>query len=569
MTPRVETPTETAADPLAPDLPGIPRRGLLAAGAGMAAAASLSTAARAVTTASERVFRHGVASGDPLPTAVVLWTRVTPRAGATPGSGVGPRVTVVWEVAEDREFRRVVRRGRVGTGPKRDHTVKVDADRLAPGRWYFYRFRLDGVTSPVGRTRTAPATSADPRRLRLGVVSCSQLEDGYFAAYRHLADRDDLDAVLHLGDYLYEGGGGDDVVRPHVPAREIVSLSDYRRRHAQYKADPDLQRLHGRYPFIVTWDDHEVTNDSWRAGAENHQPDEGDYLKRKARAQRVYDEWMPVRLSGTAETGDGTRLFRRLTWGTLADLNLLDLRSYRDEMVTTAAPFPLPQIQDEADDPDRTITGNRQMAWLKDSLLRDHAQWKLIGNSVMIAPLSFAQLPRDAVVAINQVTGEGPGEGVPINLDQWDGYTADRRELIEHLDTHGITDTVFLTGDIHSAWANDLPLDTGTYPATTSVAVEMVCTSVTSSNIDEQTGAPPRTATLAIEATLQANNRHVKYLNFDDHGYSVLDVDRERAQMDYFVLADKTRRNSAAHRTASWLTRSGTQQVESTTTPLA
>ena len=187
----------------------------------------------------------------------------------------------------------------------------------------------------------------------------------------------------------------------------------------------------------------------------------------------------------------------------------------------------------------------------------------------MIAPLSFAQLPRDAVVAINQVTGEGPGEGVPLNLDQWDGYTADRRELIEHLDTHGITDTVFLTGDIHSAWANDLPLDTGTYPATKSVAVEMVCTSVTSSNIDEQTGAPPRTATLAIEATIQANNRHVKYLNFDDHGYSVLDVTRERAQMDYFVLADKTRRDSAAHRTASWLTRAGTQQVESATSPLA
>jgi alkaline phosphatase D len=401
-------------------------------------------------------------------------------------------------------------------------------------------------------------------------VSCSHYEYGYFAAYGHLAERDDLDAVLHLGDYLYEREPGEGTIRAHDPRHEIVSLSDYRRRHAQYKADPDLQRLHARVPFIVTWDDHEVTNDSWRDGAENHDPEqgEGEYGARKARAHRVYDEWMPVRMGGSAATGDGTRLFRRLQWGRLADINMLDLRSYRDEMVSTAAPFPLPQLQTEADDPDRTITGNRQMAWLKKALLRRETRWKLVGNSVMIAPLSFAQLPRDAVAAINEVTGEVPSDGVPINLDQWDGYTADRRELLDHIVANKVSNAVFLTGDIHSAWANDLPLDAATYPATGTAGVEFVCTSVTSSNIDDVTGAPPRTATLAIEATLQANNRHVRYLNFDDHGYSVLDVTRERAQMDYYVLEDKTRRNSVSYLSASWLTRSGTQRVEPASTPL-
>jgi len=322
-------------------------------------------------------------------------------------------------------------------------------------------------------------------------------------------------------------------------------------------------------PFIVTWDDHEVSNDSWAGGAENHDPDEGDYLSRKARAHRAYDEWMPVRLAGTAETGDGTRLFRRLRWGVLADIDMLDLRSYRDEQVTTPAPFPLPQLQTEADDPDRTITGNQQMAWLKRALLRPGTRWKLVGNSVMIAPLSFAQLPEDAVSAINEVTGEVPSDGVPLNLDQWDGYTADRRELFDHIAEHQVTNAVFLTGDIHSAWANDLPLDPGTYPATGTAGVEFVCTSVTSDNIDDVTGTPPRTGTLALEAVLQSNNRHVKHLNFDDHGFSVLDVTPDRVQMDYWVLADKKRADSAAHCAASWLTRSGTQRVEPAEAPVS
>ena len=554
-------------------LPPLARRTVLATGAAGVAVTGAgpgpsAVAASAPSDAARRVFRHGVASGDPLPRSVLIWTRVTPTRAATPGSGRGPRVTVVWEVATDAGFRDIVRQGQFETGPARDHTVKVDVRQLSPGTWYFYRFRLDGVTSRVGRTRTAPAHDAAPDGFRVGVVSCSNWQAGYFAAYAHLARRTDLDAVLHLGDYLYEGGASSDAVRPHSPAHEIVSLADYRQRHAQHKSDPDLADLHAHVPFVTVWDDHEVTNDSYRNGAENHDESEGSYRKRRARAHRAYDEWMPVRLDGTARLGDGTRLFRRIRWGTLAELTMLDLRTYRDKMVSTAAPFPLPQVQAEADDPDRTITGDEQMAWLKDSLARDGAQWKLVGNSVMIAPLSMAQLPGDAVDVIHQVTGEHPSDGVPFNTDQWDGYTADRRELFAHIAEKAIKDTVFLTGDIHSGWACDLPLDPGAYPLGGTAGVEFVCTSVTSSNIDDITGAPPRTATLAIEAGLRAENLHIKYVNFDDHGFSVLDVTPERAQMDWYVLEDRTQRETAARWDASWVTESGSGTVAPAESPV-
>ncbi|RYP86936.1 alkaline phosphatase [Nocardioides guangzhouensis] len=523
------------------------------------------------------MFRHGVASGDPRPAAVVLWTRVTPTAAATPGSGKGPRVTVRWQVATDRAFRHLVRQGRFATGPSRDHTVKVDATGLAPARWYFYRFLLDGVASPVGRTRTAPAHDSDVTRLRLGVVSCANLQAGWFSAYRHLADRDDLDAVLHLGDYLYEYapgeygyGVGNVDVRPHDPPREMVSLADYRRRQAQYKTDPDLRRLHARYPFIATWDDHEVANDAWQAGAENHQPDEGDYRARRARAHRAYDEWMPVRLDGTAALGDGTRMFRRLRFGRLAELSMLDLRTYRDQQVASSVPgSPVGPVADPAlSDPDRTMTGRAQLDWLKDGLRTGGAQWKLVGNPVMIAPVTFAQLPHDVLDPVNDVTGLLPRDGLAYNADQWDGYTDDRREVFTHLRDHGVRDTVFLTGDIHSGWACELPLDAATYPLGESAGVELVCSSVTSNNLKDITGSPPRTTSLAVETTIKANNRHVKYLDFDSHGFSVLDVTPERVQMDWFVIGDRADRGTPASWTASWATDSGTQRLRPVDRPV-
>lgn len=550
----------------------LPRRTVLAGTA--VSAGVLALGAQDPAAAASRFFRHGVASGDPLPRRVVIWTRVTPTAAATPGSGRGPRVRVTWQVATDRAFRRIVARGTVRTGPARDHTVKVDARGLKPATDYFYRFVYQGQRSPVGRTRTAPAAAASPSRLRFGVVSCSNLEAGWFAAYRHLAQRDDLDAVLHLGDYLYEYGvgeyamGSDDVVvRPHVPRTEIVSLRDYRQRHAQYKQDPDLQALHARHPFIVTWDDHEVTNDQWAEGAENHQPSEGDYRARRRRAHRAYDEWMPVRLNGTAKLGDGSKIYRSLRFGTLAEIALLDLRTYRSQQ-STAVPTPIPNPDPTNSDPNRTITGREQMTWLKRLLRRSPAQWKLIGNPVMITPVVFPPLPADITGPIADMTGLLPTDGLPYNSDQWDGYQAERREVLRHLADHGVTDTVFLTGDIHSAWACDLPVDAGTYPLSRSVATEMVCTSVTSNNLKDITGTPARTTSVAIEAAILTLNRHIRYLDFDSHGYSVLDVTPERTQMDWYVTGARDDRRATSRWSTSWQTRAGTQRVTAASAPV-
>ena len=548
------------------------RRSLLVAGAATTGAAAIGVALPGeAEAASNRYFKHGVASGDPHPRSVILWTRVTPTPQATPGSGKGPRISVRWQVAKDRRFRDVVAKGSFTTSAARDHTVKLEATGLRPRTTYFYRFLYKGVASPVGRTKTAPAANASPRNLRFGVVSCANLPGGYFSAYRHLARRNDLDAVLHLGDYLYEYGPSEyGEVRKPVPAREMVSLSDYRQRHAQYKQDKDLQALHAKNPFIVTWDDHEVTNDQWAKGAENHDPEtEGDYLARRRRAHRAYDEWMPVRMGDSVALGDGTRLFRRLRFGTLAELSMLDLRTYRSEQAKLAV-TPVPSPDGSVSDPERTITGKAQMRWLKDSLREDRAQWKLIGNPVMIAPVVFPPLPNDVTKAINDVTGLLPEDGAPYNVDQWDGYTADRHEVLNHLADHGVQNTVFLTGDIHSGWACDLPLDAGTYPTERgrSVATEFVCTSVTSDNLNDITQTAPARSSLGVEAAIQANNRHVKYLNFDDHGFSVLDVTPARTQMDYYVISERTDPNATVSWTASWATKANSQAVHAVDRPV-
>jgi alkaline phosphatase D len=543
----------------------VDRRTLLAASAVGAAGVALGSVAADHAQAATRYFHHGVASGDPRPRSVILWTRVTPTDAATPGSGKGPRVRVAWQVAEDRGFRDIVARGTVRTGPGRDHTVKLDAKGLRPGHSYFYRFLYQGVSSPIGRTKTAPARRADISNLRFGVVSCSNMPAGYFSAYRHLAARDDLDAVLHLGDYLYEYGPGeygDLPGRQPQPPREMVSLADYRQRHAQYKSDRDLQALHSKYPFIVTWDDHEVTNDQWRKGAENHQPEtEGDYLERRARAHKAYDEWMPVRMGRKTDLGDGTRLFRRLKFGKLAEISMLDLRTYRSQQQPLVEPPGEPA-------PGRTITGNRQMEWLKESLREDRAVWKLVGNPVMIAPVQIPPLPPDLLQNINDVVHLLPEEGQPYNVDQWDGYTEDRRELFTHLRDHGVHNTVFLTGDIHSGWACDLPVDASIYEPRTglgeSVGTEFVCTSVTSDNLNDITMTAPARSSLPVEAALMTLNRHVRYVNFDDHGFSVLEVTRRYTQMDYYVISDREDPRAEASVHASYRTRTNSQTVHRT-----
>ncbi len=528
------------------------RAGAATAGVVLGAAALPATA----TAADEPVFAHGVASGDPLPDAVLLWTRVTPPPDATPGSGVGPTVTVTWEVAADPAFATVVASGSVTTGPGRDHTVKADATGLTPATTYYYRFRLDGAVSATGTTRTAPGLSAAVARLRFGVVSCSNVPAGHFAAYRYLAERGDLDAVLHLGDYIYEYAGdfNGGAVRPHDPPHEILTLADYRRRHAQYKSDEHLKRLHATVPFIATWDDHEVANDAWSGGAENHQPDtEGDYATRKAVAHQAYFEWMPVR-------NEADRIYRRLRFGLLAELSMLDLRSYRSQQVGIG--------DGAADDPNRTMTGAEQMAWLENGLITSGAQWKLVGTSVMVAPLQLPPLSADLLGPLAELLGL-PREGISINPDQWDGYVADRRRLLATIANNGVRDTVFLTGDIHSSWASDIPRDAGLYPLLSkSVATEFVCTSVTSDNIDDIVGAPPRTTSVLLETAMQALNRHIKYCELDSHGASVLEVTPAGTQMDWYYLANKADPASALSWGRSFRTRAGTQKVQSVGTPI-
>ncbi|MEU0413314.1 alkaline phosphatase D family protein [Streptomyces griseorubiginosus] len=535
------------------------RRTVVKAAAATAVLAAPLAAAWPAGAAGAPAFLHGVASGDPLPDGILLWTRVTPTEEATPGSGLGPDVEVAWTVAKDKAFTTVVAKGSVTATAASDHTVKADVRGLAPATDYWFRFSAGGTDSPAARTRTAPAADAAVAGLRFGVVSCANWEAGFFSSYRHLAARGDLDAWLHLGDYIYEYGTGDygtrdTVVRQHAPTHEILTLADYRIRHGKYKTDPDLQALHAVAPVVAIWDDHEFANDAWSGGAENHtEGAEGAWSARQAAAKQAYFEWMPVRTATAGTT------YRRLRFGKLADLSLLDLRSFRSQQVGVG--------NGSVDDPNRTITGRAQLDWLKAGLKSSDTTWRLVGNSVMISPFAIGSLTADLLRPLAELLGL-PKEGLALNPDQWDGYTDDRRELLAHLRSNAIRNTVFLTGDIHMAWANDVPVDAGTYPLSASAATEFVVTSVTSDNLDDILKVPEGTVTALAAPVIQLANRHVHWVDTDRHGYGVLDITAERAQMDYYVLSDKTKQNATSTWARSYRTRTGTQKVERTYTPV-
>ncbi|SDP32329.1 alkaline phosphatase D [Klenkia soli] len=522
-----------------------------AIGAAVLALGSLSTEqARAAVADQARsgVFGFGVASGDPTATEVLLWTRVTPTPQAVPGSGLGPASQVRWEVAADPAFRRVVQRGTVRIDAARDHTVKVVVPRLTPYTRYWYRFTCRGATSPVGRTQTSPDEPGRTHALRLAFVSCSNFTGGYFTAYRGLAARDDLDAVLHLGDYLYEYGNAEDRYGPaelagtrdHQPATEMVSLPDYRLRHALYKTDPDLQAAHQQHPWITIFDDHEVTNDAYATGAENHEaqddPDtsytgpgepagvraEGDFLARRAVAYQAYLEWMPIREPGWQPAPHrGTQFFRRFSFGDLADLSIVETRQNRSQQVPTTVGG---QVNPALADPGRHLPEPEQLRWLTDGITRSRKPWHLVGNQTVLTRL-FA-VPRVGVLG-----------GQVYNADQWDGYQADQATLIAAMGRGG-TDPVVLTGDIHSSWANDLPpaFDVARYTAApSSVGVEFVCPSVTSNGFKESLGNSAAAAVAATTA-FQAANPWIRYLEGIGHGFAVLDVTPDRVQTDFWFI---------------------------------
>ncbi|MCW2614836.1 MAG: putative alkaline phosphatase, partial [Frankiales bacterium] len=546
--------------------PPLDRRTLLKAGAAagglVAVGARPASAQAAPAQAATSVFRHGVASGDPLGTAVVLWTRVTPSRDAAPGSGRGASTTVVWELADDPAFRAVRRTGTVRTAATSDHTVKVDVTGLSPYTRYWYRFRALGVTSPVGRTQTA-ADDGRLHALRLAFVSCANWTGGYFTGYRYVARRDDLDLVLHLGDYLYEYGNAEDRYGPatlvgereHDPATEMVSLSDYRRRHAQYKTDPDLQAAHAAHPWIVVLDDHEVANDTYDTGAENHtEGAEGAFGTRRTRAYQAYVEWMPIRLPD--QTGAvGVRFWRRFSFGPLADLSVIDTRQNRS--------IPLDGVQGALvgtdlaglTDPSRVLMEPAQMAWLTDGLRDDAVRWHLIGNQTVFTRVALGRSTPQALAPL------GLGSAA-FNTDQWDGYQDDQRQVLQAMAAAG-GDPVVLTGDIHSSWANDCPLDPSAYvpvgPLNDSVGVEFVCPSITSDGFTEILGGDE--AALAATTGLQVTNPHVRYLDGIGHGFAVLDVTPERVQSDFWFVSSREDQDATLRYASGWQSTRGSRQV--------
>jgi alkaline phosphatase D len=484
------------------------RREFLGVGAAVGVAGLVRLDAQPVPS-SRKIFRHGVASGDPLSSSVILWTRVTAPQQATP--------EVVWEVAADRAFTRVVMRGTTTTGWERDFTVKIDATGLKPATPYYYRFQSLGERSPIGRTKTMPAAGAE--HLRLAVASCANFPYGYFNAYGGIARRADLDAVLHLGDYIYEYangvyGDGTKIGRISDPNREAISILDYRMRHAQYKSDPDLQEAHRQHPWIVIWDDHEVANNTWRDGAENHQPDrgEGGFAARRDAAAQAYFEWMPIREDRATRR---PRIYRTFPIGGLADLIMLDTRVIeRDEQAVRRDAVAI------VDDPSRTLLGRAQEHWLYDELReskRAGTRWQLLGQQIPFAPLSLPAAPS-------------------ASTDTWEGYRPARARLLDAITSLPLSNVAVLTGDVHSSWGYDItanPWDG--YDASSgrgTIAVEIVAPSITSPS-----GFGNTADEVARRADkYRAERPHLRYVDGELRGYFVLDVTRERLQADWFYV---------------------------------
>ncbi|GAA4546565.1 alkaline phosphatase D family protein [Amycolatopsis samaneae] len=511
-----------------PENSGLNRRNVLLGGAGaFALAAGTAGIARATETRGAGpgrplggVFTLGVASGDPYPDSVVLWTRLAPNPLADDGKGGMPdrRVPVRWQLATDERFTRIVRGGEALAIPETAHSVHVEPWGLRPDTEYFYRFRVDGQVSPTGRTRTAPLPgSLSP--LTMCFASCAHYGEGYFTAYRRMAE-DHPGLILHLGDYFYEPGGRDDNVR-RVIGPETVTLGDYRRRYAQYKTDPDLQLAHAVAPWLVVFDDHEVEN-NWAGDIpqERSKTPGAAFLTRREAAFRAYYENMPLRRSAKPR-GAEMHLYRRIGWGGLANFHMLDTRQYRDDQLFGDGNKPdAPELAD----PLRTITGRRQEAWLLDGLRRSRARWDVLGQQVW-----FARMDQD------------PGPRVLLNMDGWDAYQAEQARVRDAFRT--TRNTVVLTGDVHSHWATEIKADFHD-PSSRSVATELVTTSVTSGRDGAET-------TEFGDGMLTANP-HVKFYSFR-RGYVRTKIDARQVRADFRTLPYVSKPDAPATTAASFV----------------
>ncbi|NJN32933.1 MAG: phosphodiesterase [Saprospiraceae bacterium] len=523
-------------------------------------------------------FYHGVASGDPLSDRVIIWTRVTPEQDQA--------IAASYVVATDTALKNVVKSGTFNTDISRDYTVKIDVTGLAASTTYYYAFTALGKRSMIGRTKTTPSVSAANLTdvMKFAVVSCSNYEGGYFSAYSRIADRNDLNAVIHLGDYIYEyaprgyQNTGLDSNRRNIPAKEIITKADYRTRFSLYRLDKDLQRVHQQHPFISIWDDHESANDSYETGAQNHTPGtEGDWQTRKNTSREVYYEWMPIR--GQANSSP---LYRRIAYGNLLDLIMLDTRlegrqeppANFDDLDTVSNP--------------RRMISKTQFDWLMDQLKNSTSRWKVLGNQIIFSNLNvgFAAPNPTQIVGIRAVENAF--------IDNWKSYPIQRNSIIDTLQKAKINNTIFITGDSHASWAFDVtklpvlypfaaannipqpnPFDAttgaGYTPATGegSHGVEFCTPSISSQNFDEAVGdSLTNVFTFAINNPIQqlgnANyNPHLKYVDLKNHGYFVLDVRADSTQADYFYVPNVLSKTTTETWARGIVTRNATNRITS------
>lgn len=472
-------------------------------------------------------YTLGVMSGDPTPDGFVIWTRLAPDP--LNDGGMPPEaVSVDWIVAEDEAMRRVVKRGKTTAASVLAHSVHVEVKGLRSQRPYWYQFKTGSEVSPVGRAITAPRADEASAQLRFAVASCQHWEAGLWTAYEHML-ADDPGLVVHLGDYIYEGPGRDNQVRKHN-SLEIVSLSDYRNRHALYKSDPAIQKMHAHCPWITTWDDHEVDNNYANDIPEDDQPRVA-FLERRASAYQAYYEHMPLRLSSKPQ-GIQMNLYRKVSFGKLAQFTMLDTRQYRTDQPcgdgTKAA-------CEAVFDPKATILGDAQEAWLKHGLDTSPARWNIIGNQVLMA-----RIDRE------------PGPGEAISMDQWSGYEACRDRVMRFLAERKPSNPIVLTGDIHSSWVTDLKVEWKDERAP-AVGTEFVGTSISSGGdgADEQ----PQTQDWYRE------NPHLKMYN-SRRGYILLTLTEEQCRADYRIVPFVTKAGAPILTHSSWLVENNRRGVQ-------
>ncbi|WP_151957907.1 alkaline phosphatase D family protein [Acinetobacter guillouiae] len=509
-------------------------------------------------------FEHGVASGDPLQDRVILWTRLTPNDSSA-------RLQVTWEIALDDQFKQIIKTDKVTTAKAQDFTVKVDATNLKPDQRYFYRFSFGNKFSPVGQTKTLPI---NPTKVSFAVCSCANYPAGYFYVYREMA-KQDVDVVIHLGDYIYEYGQGGYATEDAVKLgrtlaadnnQEIIKLDDYRKRYALYRKDKDLQTLHHRHPFIVIWDDHELANDTWRDGAENHQANEGSFLDRKLAALQAYFEWMPIR---PISANDHLNIYRQFDFGTLVQLTMLDTRILaRDKQLEytdyiTASGMDFQRFQTDLTNQNRTLMGYTQREWLQQKLAQSKSTWNVLGQQVLMGKILIpAELlvPLSAVLSgnatqevLNQINtmimelvqlkmrvlqGDPTLTAIekarlttvaPYNLDAWDGYYVEREILYNTLKALN-KKVVVLAGDTHNAWSSELYSQAGDF-----VGVELATSSVSSPGIEKYLNIPVEQLQ-QFEMAFTTLIDELDYTNLNQRGYLNVSFTATQVQADWIYV---------------------------------